>query len=153
MREGPGRGRKRNLPLPGVVFFGTFLLEQKKGTPSSRGKILRRLRLLRMTALRAVRVVEDADPYKKACVYAHRRGGNDVPGRARIPPALACSGHPPLGKGGFVAGGQWPSVRQKDRRKKDLIHRKRSPFPCAGKALRPPLHKYRSLLSVPEPKN
>ncbi len=85
-----------------------------------------------MTALRVVRVVEDADPYKKACVYAHRRGGNDVPGRARIPPALACSGHPPLGKGGFVAGGQWPSVRQKDRRKKDLIHRKRSPFPVRG---------------------
>ena len=147
----PAAQGRNSPPWCRFLWFLSFG-QQKKGTPSSRGKILRRLRLLRMTALRAVRVVEDADPYKKACVYAHRRGGNDVPGRARIPPALACSGHPPLGKGGFVAGGQWPSVRQKDRRKKDLIHRKRSPCPpcgargrlCAHPAPQVPLTAFRS---------
>ena len=87
------RQRKAAIPLPGVVFFGTFLLDkQKKGTPSSQREILRRLRLLRMTGPEAY----PPDP-RELGPPPFRQGGHNGPG-ARSFDSLRSRSHDRTGK-------------------------------------------------------
>ena len=99
------------------------------------GEILRRLRLLRMTALRAVRVVEDADPYEMA--------GTGTASSTRDPPFVMASRKRriPTAPGRFAAAAQNSCSRRGRDPSSASPSQDDSAARCAGCRGRQPLQK------------